>query len=63
MNPVRETMQRLVRAEDGAAAAEYAIVVAFVAAAVAAAASEFDLRETFALMSNHVLNLVRSVTG
>lgn len=63
MNPIPSTMRRLGRSEDGAAAAEYAIVVAFVAAAVAAAASEFDLRETFELMSNHVLNLVRSVTG
>ncbi|GAA4411562.1 hypothetical protein [Quisquiliibacterium transsilvanicum] len=44
--------------EQGAAASEYAIVVAFVAAAIALAVSEFDLNPIFATISSKILAIV-----
>lgn len=49
---------RLMREEDGAAAAEYAILVAVVAAAVAGALTAFDLEGIFGDVSTKVINLV-----
>jgi len=54
---MRDSIQFLVN-EDGAAAAEYAIVVAFVASAVALAASQFDLGDIFVSIVNKVQELI-----
>lgn len=60
MKQIKNLMTRLVREEDGAAAAEYAILVAFVAAAVATAVSAFDLGGIFGDVSTKVTALVAS---
>jgi len=46
------------RSQSGAASVEYAIVVAVVAGVVFLALSEFDLRDAFTAMSNHVKALI-----
>jgi Flp pilus assembly pilin Flp len=51
---------RLAREEEGAAATEYAILVAFVAAAVAAAVGLFDLGTIFTTVSTNVLGWINS---
>jgi Flp pilus assembly pilin Flp len=57
---MRTLMTRLIREEEGAAATEYAILVAFVAAAVAAAVALFDLRTIFTTVSQNVLGWINS---
>ncbi len=54
MQMLKSVLVRLVREEDGAAAAEYAILVAFVAGAVAAAVHFFDLNGIFTSVSDKV---------
>lgn len=43
MNSIHERLLRLLRDDDGAAAAEYAVLVALIAMAVAAAVTAFNL--------------------
>lgn len=58
MESIRNLTTRLVREEEGAAAAEYAILVAFIAAAVAAAVALFDLNGIFTTVGNKVKDLI-----
>lgn len=58
MKTLNELMVRLAREEDGAAASEYAILVAFIAAAVAAAVALFDLGGIFTTVGNKVKDLI-----
>ncbi len=51
---------RLIREEDGAAAAEYAILLAFVAAAVGLAVSQFNLGGIFTEVGTQITTLVNS---
>lgn len=60
MKKLKSLVVRLVREEEGAAAAEYAILVSFVAAAVAAAVSFFDLGNIFTTVSGKVVTLINS---
>lgn len=60
MKHLASCIQRLLKEEDGAAAAEYAILVAFVGAAVAAAVSLFDLGGIYTTVSTKVSTLVNS---
>jgi len=53
-------MNRLIREDDGAAASEYAILVAFIAAAVAAAVALFNLNDIFGTVANKVKALINS---
>lgn len=52
-------VERLLLDENGASSAEYAITLAIIAAAVAAALSQFDLAPAFASLSG----IVRSALG
>lgn len=49
---------RLSREETAAAASEYAIVVAFVAVAIAAAVAQFDLGNVFVVIATKVQGLL-----
>lgn len=49
----------LLKDELAAAASEYAIVVAFIAAAIAAAVSQFSLMDVYAAVVNKIAALVR----
>lgn len=60
MNKVSALVQRLIHEEDGAAASEYAILVAFIAAAVAAAVILFDLNTIFTTVGQRVQGWVNS---
>lgn len=60
MKAIKSVLVRLVREEDGAAAAEYAILVSFVGAAVATAVSFFDLGNIFTTVSGKVVTLINS---
>jgi len=55
---MKALMTRLVREEDGAAASEYAILVALIAVAVAAAVKLFDLGGIFGQVSTKVKSLI-----
>lgn len=58
MENIRKLVGRLVHEEDGAAASEYAILVALIAAAVATAVAVFDLNGIFTSVGNKVKGLV-----
>lgn len=58
MKNLNNMFGRLVREQEGAAASEYAILVALIAAAVAAAVALFNLGEIFGTVSNKVINLI-----
>lgn len=58
MNAILSGFNRLVREEEGAAASEYAILVAFIAAAVALAVAAFDLGGIFGDVSAKVQALI-----
>ena len=58
MQKLTSLATRLAREEDGAAAAEYAILVAAVAAAVALAVTKFDLGGIYTSVSTKVVGLV-----
>lgn len=58
MKTLNELMVRLAREEDGAAASEYAILVAFIAVAVAAAVKLFDLEGIFTGVGAKVQGLI-----
>ncbi len=53
------TVKRFVEQEDGAAASEYAIVVALIATAIASAVTQFDLEPVFSSLES----IVRTATG
>lgn len=59
---LKGTFARLIKEEDGAAASEYAILVALIASAVAAAVALFDLGGIFTQVSTHVKGLITSGT-
>ena len=58
MKKIQSVMSRLLREEDGAAAAEYAILVAAVAAAVSVAVTKFNLSGIFTSVSTKVSTLI-----
>ena len=60
MKSIQNVFTRLVREDEGAAAAEYAILVAFIAAAVAAAVILFDLEGIFTAVSDRVKGWIDS---
>lgn len=63
MKSVQKLTLRVAREEEAAAATEYAIVVAFVASAVAATVKLYDLQAVFAEMSAHVWSVLSSAIG
>ncbi|MGE5472153.1 MAG: Flp family type IVb pilin [Bacteroidota bacterium] len=58
MKDLDHMVVRLMREEDGAAASEYAILVALIAAAVAAAVKLFNLESIFSTVSGKVIALI-----
>lgn len=58
MDKLNTLMARFVREEDGAAASEYAILVAVIVVAVYAAVKVFNLNTIFGQVSNKVQNCV-----
>lgn len=58
MKKMNDLAVRFMREEDGAAASEYAILVAFIAAAVALAVAKFDLGGIFEAVGTKVQNLI-----
>lgn len=60
MKTLNDCMRRLAHEEDGAAASEYAVLVAFIVAAVAAAVALFDLDGIFGTVSGKVIDKVNS---
>lgn len=54
MESIKNAVVRLAREEDGAAASEYAVLVALIVVAVAAAVALFDLGGIFTDVSNKV---------
>lgn len=62
MQQIKNAVLRLVKEEDGAAASEYAILVALIASAVAVAVGAFDLSGIFTDVGDHVKNLISGST-
>jgi Flp pilus assembly pilin Flp len=58
MKTLNDCVRRLAHEEDGAAASEYAVLVAFIVAAVAAAVALFDLGGIFGDVSQKVKDLI-----
>lgn len=58
MSELSTLVRRLAREEDGASASEYAILVAFIAVAVAAAVKLFNLNGVFTDLGGKVRSLV-----
>ena len=58
MESMKNLMGRLVREEDGAAASEYAILVAVIAALIAVAVQQFNLGGIFKAAADNVIALV-----
>lgn len=63
MELVKNTLIRFAQEEDGAAASEYAVLVALIVVAVAAAVALFDLGDIFTTVSNKVKACVNTTTG
>jgi Flp pilus assembly pilin Flp len=63
MSTIKRLMLRLSREEEGAAAAEYAILVAFIAGAVAAAVAVFNLNNIFSTVSSKLISWINSAPG
>lgn len=55
---MNQLIKDLIVQEDGASASEYAILVAFIAAAVAASIKLFDLNSVFSGLSTKVSGIV-----
>lgn len=55
-----QKLMQFIREEDGAAASEYAILVAFIAAAVAVAVKLFNLSDIFTKVSENVIGWISS---
>jgi len=60
MTSINNLVARLVREEEGAAASEYAILVAVIAALIAVAIAQFDLGGIFAAAAGKVVALVNA---
>lgn len=58
MENIKSLMGRLAREEEGAAASEYAILVAVIAALIAVAVGSFDLAGVFSGASDKVKALI-----
>lgn len=58
MNSIEHAIGRMIRDEDGAAASEYAVLVALIVVAVAAAVALFDLDTVFQTVSDKVVQCV-----
>jgi len=58
MKSIKNAFARLVREEDGAAASEYAVLVALIVVAVAAAVKLFDLNNIYTTVANKVISCV-----
>ena len=58
MEKISSFVGRLVHEEDGASASEYAVLVAVIIIAVAAAVKVFNLNTIFGTVSNQVINCV-----
>lgn len=58
MKKMNDLVVRFLREEDGAAASEYAILVAVIAAAVAAAVKLFNLGDIFETVGTKVQGLI-----
>ena len=60
MEKISSFVGRLVHEEDGASASEYAVLVAVIIVAVAAAVRIFNLNTIFGTVSNKVINCVNN---
>lgn len=58
MHRFPDTVSRFLLDESGAGAAEYAIVVAFISAAITAAVAQFDLGPIFQIVAARILGFV-----
>lgn len=58
MESIKNAVVRLAKEEDGAAASEYAVLVALIVVAVAAAVALFNLGGIFTTVSNKVIACV-----
>ena len=58
MKSFKNAIVRLVKEEEGAAASEYAVLVALIVVAVAAAVALFNLGGIFTTVSEKVINCV-----
>jgi Flp pilus assembly pilin Flp len=56
-------LKRFATEEDGAAAVEYAILVAVIATAVFAAVQVFDISNIFSAVNTKVTNIITSATA
>ena len=63
MEKISSFVGRLVHEEDGASASEYAVLVAIIIVAVAAAVSLFDLGNIFTAAGDKVKNCINAVNG
>ena len=63
MKSIKNLFVRLVREEDGAAASEYAVLVALIVVAVAAAVAAFDIDGIYTTVSSKVTGCVNSKGG
>ena len=63
MEKISSFVGRFIREEDGAAASEYAVLVALIVVAVAAAVSLFNLDGIYEVVSGKVVGCVNSANG
>lgn len=63
MKSFKSAVLSFVRDEDGASASEYAVLVALVVVAVAAAVALFDLGNIYTVVSGKVIDCVNAVAG
>ena len=59
MKSVNSAFLSFIRDEDGASASEYAVLVALVVVAVAAAVSAFNLEDIYNIVSEKVIDCVK----
>jgi len=62
MKQFKAVVKRLVREEEGAAATEYAILVAVIAGVVLAAVQLFDLGGIFTAVGDKVKSIISGIT-
>jgi Flp pilus assembly pilin Flp len=63
VNSIKSALVSFVHDEDGASASEYAVLVALVVVAVAAAVSMFNLSNIYQVVSNKVIACVGATNG
>jgi Flp pilus assembly pilin Flp len=63
MISVKNALFSFIRDEDGASASEYAVLVALVVVAVAAAVSAFDLENIYETVSTKVIDCVNGAAA